>query len=426
MSKNNNNTPRLRFPEFTGEWVEKKLGDIGDTYNGLTGKSKEDFDNGNAKFITFLNVLKNVVVDTNILGIVNVKDGEKQNRVQCGDMLFNTSSETPEEVGFCSVFSSDTEVPVYLNSFCFGYRYKDKSKYIPLFLAYYLRSSCGRQLMHKLAQGITRFNLSKEYFNKAVVYYPSPEEQKKIADCLSEMDNLISVQSQKVELLKDQKKGMMQQLFPQKGETTPRLRFPEFMGEWVEKKLSEITERVSVGLATSVTPYYRDKGVVMFRNLNIKPDFLDDSDILYLDETFANANPAKKIHTDDVLTVHTGYVGISCVVPPKYDGALTFTTLVTTTKKADLNPRFLSSFLNSNEGAQRITVLQAGCGRNNLNVNDFILLQVPLPPTIGEQQKIADCLSELDTLIASETKQLEALKDHKKGLMQQLFPQPAK
>jgi type I restriction enzyme S subunit len=240
------------------------------------------------------------------------------------------------------------------------------------------------------------------------------------------MDDLIAAQTEKVAALKENKTGLMQQLFPQKGETTPRLRFPEFTGEWVEKKLSEITERVSVGLATSVTPYYRDKGVVMFRNLNIKPDFLDDSDILYLDETFANANPAKKIHTDDVLTVHTGYVGISCVVPPKYDGALTFTTLVTTTKEADLNPRFSSSFLNSNEGAQRITVLQAGCGRNNLNVNDFILLQVPLPPTIGEQQKIADCLSELDTLIASETKQLEALKDHKKGLMQQLFPQPAK
>ena len=416
MSKNNNNTPRLRFPEFTGEWVEKKLGDIGDTYNGLTGKSKEDFDNGNAKFITFLNVLKNVVVDTNILGIVNVKDGEKQNRVQCGDMLFNTSSETPEEVGFCSVFSSDTEVPVYLNSFCFGYRYKDKSKYIPLFLAYYLRSSCGRQLMHKLAQGITRFNLSKEYFNKAVVYYPSPEEQKKIADCLSEMDNLISVQSQKVELLKDQKKGMMQQLFPQKGETTPRLRFPEFTGEWVVKKLGEVASSFSGGTPKSSESKYYGGDIPFIRSGEIHGCKTE----LYITEEGLNKSSAKLVSKGDLLIALYGATSGEVAIS-KIDGAINQAILCV--RSQSINSNYLCNYLEYKKDTITSKFLQGGQG----NLSSDIIMSLNIPsPSPAEQEKIASCLSALDDQIATETEKLTALKDYKKGLMQQLFPQPAK
>lgn len=208
-------TPQLRFPGLTGDWDEKKLGDIGDTYSGLSGKSKEDFEKGNSKFITFMNVLNNVKIDTDILGTVNITEGERQNKVEFGDMLFNTSSETPEEVGFCAVFDSILEEDVYLNSFCFGYRFHDRSKHLPFFLAYYMRSDCGRELMHRLAQGITRFNLSKGYFNKAIVRFPSSVEQQKIASCLSELDKNIKSESIKLESLKNHKRGLMQQLFPE-------------------------------------------------------------------------------------------------------------------------------------------------------------------------------------------------------------------
>lgn len=206
--------PRLRFPEFDGEWTEHSLGDIGNTYSGLSGKTKEDFEKGDSKFITFMNVLNHVRVDTSILGVVSVKDGERQNRVEYGDMLFNTSSETPEEVGFCAVLDSIMDNNVYLNSFCFGYRFKDMNKYQPVFLAYYFRSDYGRDLMRKLAQGITRYNLSKEYFNKAVVKFPSFEEQEKIVNCLTELDKIIDSESSIVGILKEYKKGLIQQLFP--------------------------------------------------------------------------------------------------------------------------------------------------------------------------------------------------------------------
>ena len=191
--------------------------------------------------------------------------------------------------------------------------------------------------------------------------------------------------------------------------------------DWEVKTLEESTQRVSVGLATSVTKYYSRTGVPMFRNLNIKENRLDDSDILYLDETFANANPTKKIHKDDVLTVHTGYVGISCVVPEKYEGALTFTTLITTTKRDLLSPNYLSLYLNSNMGMNEVSLLQAGGGRNNLNVNDFINLRITLPPTLAEQERIAGALSSIDTLIGALTEQIEKKRHIKQGAMQQLL-----
>ena len=189
---------------------------------------------------------------------------------------------------------------------------------------------------------------------------------------------------------------------------------------WIVRRLSECTKRVGVGLATSVTQYYREDGVPIFRNLNIKPGYLDDSDILYLDPDFANRQESKKIRTGDVLTVHTGYVGISCVVPAKYNNALTFTTLITTTDSNLLLPEFLSIYLNSSFGALEIESLQAGGGRNNLNVNDFVNFRIPLP-SIDEQYKIVEYLKEIDRYLELTNQQLAKKKAIKQGAMQELL-----
>lgn len=189
---------------------------------------------------------------------------------------------------------------------------------------------------------------------------------------------------------------------------------------WIVRRLSECTKRVGVGLATSVTQYYREDGVPIFRNLNIKPGYLDDSDILYLDPDFANRQESKKIRTGDVLTVHTGYVGISCVVPAKYNNALTFTTLITTTDDNLLLPEFLSIYLNSSFGALEIESLQAGGGRNNLNVNDFVNFRIPLP-LISEQRKIIEYLKEIDRYLEFIDRQLSKKKAIKQGAMQELL-----
>lgn len=414
--KNNKYTPNLRFPEFSGEWEEKKLGEIGHTYTGLSGKSKEDFEKGNSKFITFMNVLNNVKIKSDIMGIVNIKDGERQNKVLNGDMLFNTSSETPEEVGFCSVYDLGEKNDVYLNSFCFGYRFKNQSEHYPLFLAYFFRSSYGRKLMHKMAQGVTRYNLSKENFNKTQVYFPlSLSEQQKIASCLSAMDDLIAAQAEKVEALKEKKAGLMQQLFPQNGETTPRLRFPEFTGEWVEKNINDCFEfKQGVQCPVDLQALQKRDGYIRFIRI------IDLTQSGEPPRYIADPGLAHHICKEDLFMVRYGSPGL---VGYGYEGIIA-NNLFRLLPKFDMCTKFFKDILTALH--KNIAAL---CGIGALpaiNFSTLGLLRISLPPTIAEQQKIADCLSALDDQIAAETEKLTALKDYKKGLMQQLFPQPAK
>lgn len=192
-------------------WEVKTLGEIGKPYGGLSGKSKTDFENGNYPYIPFMNIMKNSVIDTNYFDYVNINAGENQNIALKGDLFFNGSSETPEEVGMCSVLLED--VPnLYLNSFCFGFRFNRESNENGLYLSYYFRSSEGRKLFYSMAQGATRYNLSKSNFNKLEIILPSPEEQTRIATILSDMDTEIAALEAKLEKYRQLKAGMMQHL----------------------------------------------------------------------------------------------------------------------------------------------------------------------------------------------------------------------
>lgn len=204
-------TGKKRLEGFTGEWKNVRLGEIGVTYSGLSGKTAVDFGKGQAQYITFLNILNNPIIDTSIFERVQVRPNERQNAVHIGDLFFNTSSETPDEVGICAVILEEIE-NLYLNSFCFGYRLIDETidgKY----LAYYFRSKEGRELMTTLAQGATRYNLSKSSFCKAeITTPPTIAEQSAIAAVLSGMYTEIAALEQKRDKYIAIKSGMMQQL----------------------------------------------------------------------------------------------------------------------------------------------------------------------------------------------------------------------
>lgn len=191
-------------------WNKFRIEDIGDFYSGLTGKHKDDFGRGTAKYITFLNVLNNTVIDTSKLESVYIGEGEYQNEVVTGDLFFNTSSETPEEVGMCAVLL-DAVKNTYLNSFCFGFRLKTE-KVHALFFSYYFNSQEGRKIMRVLAQGATRFNLSKDYFSQTEIEIPPYNDQVEIAQILSDMEEDIKSLKKKLSKYKAVKQGMMEEL----------------------------------------------------------------------------------------------------------------------------------------------------------------------------------------------------------------------
>lgn len=205
-------TGKTRLPGFIQPWKDVKLGKIGTTYTGLSGKNKDDFGRG-AYFIPYMNIYQNNKIDPKQLELVDISDDENQNTAQYGDIFFTTSSETPEEVGFASVLLFKPEQKIYLNSFCFGYRLNDFNTLLPDYAAYMFRSNQIRKTMFKLAQGATRFNLSKNTLMKERILLPSDiAEQKAIAEILSKADEEIELLNKKLEAFKQEKKALMQQL----------------------------------------------------------------------------------------------------------------------------------------------------------------------------------------------------------------------
>lgn len=203
-------TGEVRLAGFDGEWEEVRLGDIGQTFNGLTGKTSKDFGVGKP-FITYKNIFANSRVDIKDVDYVKISEDENQNTTKYGDIFFTTSSETPDEVGMSSVLLDIVE-ELYLNSFCFGFRLNNFEILVPEYARFLFRGDVFRRKIFKLAQGSTRFNISKAEVLKLYIILPKINEQKAIAQILSTADKEIDLLNQELEQLKLQKKGLMQLL----------------------------------------------------------------------------------------------------------------------------------------------------------------------------------------------------------------------
>lgn len=196
--------------EPKSDWDVFCLGQLGIFYGGLSGKTKNDFIEGNAKYITYNNVYKNIIINPDQLAYVKISSAEHQNEVYYGDILFTQSSETVEEVGFSSAYLLET--PCYLNSFCFGFR-PNKDRIDSVFFAYFTHSNLVRKEIMKAAQGITRINLSAERLKKIKVHLPDIQTQKRIAAQLSEIDAHIDNLKQQLAKQRAIKQGLMDYFF---------------------------------------------------------------------------------------------------------------------------------------------------------------------------------------------------------------------
>ena len=217
-TENNNktlNVPNLRFPEFSGEWTKTTLGKIGETFNGLTGKSGSDFGQG-SPYLTYKSIFDNSRIDLSRVEYVTITDSERkkhtQNEVQYGDIFFTTSSETPDEVGMTSVLLDEVN-DCYLNSFCFGYRLNSITDVLPEYMRFYLRSNTIRRRLFVLAQGSTRFNISKGEVMGLTIKLPGTAEQKEIAQLLTMIDDRIATQIKIIEDLKKLKSAISNEIF---------------------------------------------------------------------------------------------------------------------------------------------------------------------------------------------------------------------
>ena len=202
----------------------------------------------------------------------------------------------------------------------------------------------------------------------------------------------------------------------------PKIRFKGYQEEWEQRKFKELCDMVTVGIANSATHAYSDSGVVMFRNQNIKPNFLDDTDIIHINSEFEVKYKNKRLKKNDLLVARTGYPGTACVVPEKYENSQTFTTLIARPNE-NVDPYFLCQYLNSDIGIKYFESTQIGGGQKNSGAGILNEMPVTLPSTIEEEKQIADYFIQLDHLITLHHRKCEEMKILKKYMLQKMFPQ---
>ena len=406
--EDNSRTPRLRFPGFTGEWEERPL-----SFFLFEHKTKSD---GKSE-VHSVSVSKGVVNQVEYLGrSFAAADTSKYKLAKPNDIIYTKSPTGDFPYGIVKMNKNPYNVivsPLYAV-------YTPSNKYVGYILDSYFESpvNTNNYLASLIQKGAKNtIQISNDTFISKSLFLPiDTAEQQKIAACLSEMDALIIAQRQKVEALKEQKKGLMQQLFPQQGETTPRLRFPGFTEIWEKRKLSELATSFSGGTPKSGEPKFYGGEIPFIRSGEIH----GDKTALFITEEGLNNSSAKMVNKGDLLIAlygaTSGEVGIS-----KIKGAINQAILCIRSQK--LNSIFLCNYLEIIKNQITSRYLQGGQG--NLSSDIIMSLNIPYP-SHSEQLKLAEFLSTLDTLIVKESAKVTSLKNHKKGLIQQLFPQQNK
>ena len=415
-------TPKLRFPEFRKEkgWRQTSLEQIIDFQSGGTpSKTNSTFWNGTIPWVSAKDMKQFWLDDSeDHITTAAVDNGAKQ--VLAGTVLMLIRGMTLlNDVPICVA-----RRPMSFNQDVKALRAKDDLD--DRFLPYLLLANKDRLLSMVDVSGHGTGKLNTDELKMLDVTVPQPDEQKKIADCLTSLDVAIAGQARKVDTLKIHKKGLMQQIFPREGETIPRLRFPEFRdkSEWSAHPFEEFVVKSFYGTSSSTSPTGQ---YPVLRMGNMVDGGLDFSKMVYIDldrEYFESL----RLMSGDILLNRTNspdLVGKISIFQADSE-CITASYIVTFRLDKDrLNPTFCNSMLNTALYQGKIKVLsRPSVSQANINPTTFrkeLIVSVPSP---DEQNRVADCLSTLDVQIAAESEKFVALKTHKKGLMQQLFPAP--
>ncbi|KGU63698.1 type I restriction modification DNA specificity domain protein [Burkholderia pseudomallei MSHR983] len=399
--------PRLRFPEFrrAEAWELKPLGQIAHILNEKAGNKK----------LTLLSITSGVGLVSQIEKFGREIAGSQYKNyyvIRRDDFAYNKSSTKDYPEGFIARYQSgeDGAVP---NSIFTCFRVRAGASHPP-YLSYLFENNLHGKWLRRFITIGARAHGSLNVDDTDLLATPVPvppkekllDEQKKIADCLFSLDELIKAETQKLDSLRIHKKGLMQQLFPREGEAVPRLRFPEFRDaeKWGVKTLSAIAEnldnrRIPVTESNRIKgaiPYYGASGVVDYIH-----DFIFDEDLLCVSEDGANL----VARTTPIAFSISGKTWVN-----NHAHVLKF--------ERRCVQKIVEDYLNLISLEDYLT----GMAQPKLNRSMLDTIPVPIPVDESEQQAVADCLSSVDDLIAAQRQKIDGLKTHKKGLMRQLFP----
>jgi len=406
--------PRLRFPEFWGEpgWECKELGEI--VVSISNGISLTQGTATSGVKVTRIETISESRIDLSKVGYVETDEDISAYKLEVGDILLSNINSV-SHIGKSVIIDKDYDIYHGMNLLRIVV---DSRLASPRFAFLALNTDETRSSIRARAnKAVNQASISQTELRRTLVVVPQLAEQQIIADCLGSLDDLIAAEGRKLAALRNHKKGLIQQLLPREGETRPRLRFPEFRdaGEWRVRPIGEFGEiRMCKRILASQTndregvPFYK------IGTLGAKPDAYISQE-LYEEYRRRFSFPKK----GEVLITCSGTVG-KCVPYDGEDAYYQDSNIVwIANSQREVDNRFLFSvLLNVDWGKLNSTTI------TRIYLDDLRMLKISFPSAMEEQYRIADCLSSLDALIDAQAKKLNALRTHKRGLMQQLFPSP--
>ncbi|MBP1932300.1 restriction endonuclease subunit S [Ammoniphilus resinae] len=400
------NAPKLRFKDFNDEWKMTLLSNLMSFSNGINS-DKDNYGHGR-KFINVLDILNNNSIRyDDIIGSVSVSQKvQDSNKVEYGDLLFLRSSETREDVGKSSVYLDKNDFALFGG---FVIRGKKQGEYHPYFLKLNLESPRIRHQIGSKAGGSTRFNVSQSILSSIEVSMASQNEQQKIAEFMDHFDQKTKLQQEKIELLKEQKKGYMKKVFSQE------LRFKDAneqdYPEWKKIKLGKLTKKTgkknSEGIKYQVAAISNKKGFTLEGERNYSNADVDIKEYKLVHKDEFAYNPAR---------INVGSFGFQNVA----DIAIVSSLYVIFRTLPTLSNAYLKAYMHSGYFNRDVIKNTEGSVREYLFYENFSNIKIPFP-CLEEQEKIATFLLKLDSKIQLEEQKLESLQEQKNWFMQQMF-----
>ena len=409
------NTPNVRFKGFTEDWEQRKLGELAEIVGGGTpSTSVESYWDGDIDWYAPAEIGEQIYLKSSQRKITEEGLNKSSAKVlPVGTVLFTSRA----GIG---------KTAILLKEGCTNQGFQsivpNKNKLDSYFI--FTRSEELKRYGETVGAGSTFVEVSgKQMANMELMMPTTMDEQQKIGEYFSNLDPLITLHQQKCDETKEFKKYMLQNMFPQKDEKVPKIRFDGFTGDWEQRKLNEVAEKICVGFVGTCEKFYTDEsGVPMYRTGNLNGLSLNRDDLKYVTNEFHQHNQKSQLKAGDILIARHGDSG-KAVNYESSEEANCLNIVIIRPDFKKCNYKFLTNCINSPECQKHIKSLSAGSTQAVINTSEIEKLGVVMPTNIDEQNRIARYFSNLDHLITLHQQKCNALKEFKKYMLQNMFPQ---
>lgn len=411
--------PKLRFPEFTDDWEQRKLGSISEIKTGPFGSTlhADDYVTDGIPIITTEH-FKNGDLPTSKNGLPQVSD-EDYKRLSSyvlneGDIVFS-------RVG--SVDINALVMPSQRHWLFSGRVLRVRPDMVndPQFLHTVLETETIKADIRSRAVGQTMPSINTEILNETLVMMPQLRaEQEQIGQFFYSLNKTITLHQRKLEDLRILKKSMLQKMFPSEGNSVPEVRFPEFTAAWEQRKLSQIYSTIRNAFVGTATPYYVDDGHFYLESNNVKDGQINHNTEVFINDEFYKKQKGKWLHTGDLVMVQSGHVGHTAVIPPELDNTAAHALIMFQHPKQEIEPYFLNYELQTLSAKKKIADITTGNTIKHILASEMQEFVMDLP-SILEQRRIAAFFRQIDNTITLHQRKCDDLQKLKKALLQQMF-----